>query len=194
MATGITLFGLALAWVSITLALGGRMYHSFLLALVAFIVDCLDGLVARKLKTDSQVGRQLDNLSDAVLYLVWPAVVCFWVLRLTDPLSVLTQSLFLAAGIYRLARFNVLGYVPGASRITYPGIPVIFSFMTLAILFITRMFWSARVVWAVSAILMPLHAVAMVSRIDFPKMSLRLSLGLLLIAFVVIAVYGQVLF
>src|SRR3990167_4586457 len=132
MAVSLTLISLTLAWVSIILALSGRMYFSFLLALVAFIVDCLDGLVARKLKTDSQIGRQLDSLSDAVLYLLWPALVCFRVLALTDPLSLLSQSVFLSAGLYRLARFNVLGYVPSAPRVTYPGIPVIFSFMTLA--------------------------------------------------------------
>ena len=194
MATFITLFGLSLTWVSITLALNGQMYWSFLLALGAFVADCLDGLVARLQKTDSQIGRQLDNLSDAVLYLLWPALVCFRVLGLTDPLSLLSQSVFLSAGLYRLARFNVLGYVPSAPRVTYPGIPVIFSFMTLAILFILRLFWPHSVVWVVSVILLILHAVLMVSRIDFPKISLRLSLGLLISALVVFAVYGRVLF
>ena len=194
MATIITLFGLSLAWVSITLALTGQMYYSFLLALGAFVVDCLDGLVARKLKTDSQIGRQLDNMSDAVLYLLWPALVCFRVLALTDPLSLLSQSIFLGAGFYRLARFNVMGYVPTAHRVTYPGIPVIFSFLTLAILFIFRLFWPPSVIWITSATLLILHAVLMVSRIDFPKISLRLSLILLISSFVVFAVYGQVLF
>lgn len=93
---------------------------AFLLASVVF--DFLDGLVARLLKATSEIGKQLDSLSDLVSFGLVPSAMIFMVMKMViapgDPdligdiplvykamyFSVLFVPVFAAL---RLARFNL---------------------------------------------------------------------------------------
>ena len=84
---------------------------------LAALVDFLDGFLARALKADSEMGKQLDSLADVVSFGVAPAMILYQFLRLSfaqqeDGLNISTWLLapvFIlpAAAAYRLARFNL---------------------------------------------------------------------------------------
>jgi CDP-diacylglycerol--serine O-phosphatidyltransferase len=85
-----------------------------------FIVDGLDGRIARMTGTSSDFGRELDSLADVVTFGVAPAMLAwmwgFHNLAPTLPAQMMSRIvqfgaiasfLFLMAGASRLARFNI---------------------------------------------------------------------------------------
>ncbi|MFM2358419.1 MAG: hypothetical protein RLY16_412 [Bacteroidota bacterium] len=83
----------------------------------AALVDFLDGFLARLLKQGSEMGKQLDSLSDVISFGVAPGVLFFQLLRMSymREENGLDVSIFLlfpafifsAAAAYRLAKFNL---------------------------------------------------------------------------------------
>jgi CDP-diacylglycerol---serine O-phosphatidyltransferase len=84
--------------------------------LVSSVADLADGLVARLLKVDSALGKQLDSLADAVSFGVVPALMMYQVLNhiFIEP-SASTLYAYLpyfaliiaAASVMRLGIFNI---------------------------------------------------------------------------------------
>lgn len=70
------------------------------------IFDLLDGKVARWRNSSSMLGQELDSLADSLSFGAAPAFAAF-TLGLRLPLDTLLLTLFVCAGIARLARFNV---------------------------------------------------------------------------------------
>jgi CDP-diacylglycerol--serine O-phosphatidyltransferase len=84
-------------------------YRASLLLVFALFFDMLDGRVARLTRTQSAFGLQIDSLADAVSFGVAPALLVFkWSLWQKPTLGLIASFLFAAAGVVRLARFNVL--------------------------------------------------------------------------------------
>jgi CDP-diacylglycerol--serine O-phosphatidyltransferase len=84
---------------------------------MAAVVDFLDGFVARLMKADSAMGKQLDSLADVVSFGVAPGMIIYQMLRLsfayepdgleTPFYNLLPAILLPAAAAWRLARFNI---------------------------------------------------------------------------------------
>jgi CDP-diacylglycerol--serine O-phosphatidyltransferase len=84
-------------------------YRASLLLVFALFFDMLDGRVARLTKTQSAFGLQIDSLADAISFGVAPAILVFrWSLYQRPLGGLIASFLFAAAGVVRLARFNVL--------------------------------------------------------------------------------------
>lgn len=80
-----------------------------LLIVYAMFFDILDGRVARLTKTQSALGVQLDSLADVISFGVAPAALVYrWSLAALDIVGLMACFAFVAAGVLRLARFNVL--------------------------------------------------------------------------------------
>lgn len=76
--------------------------------LLGALMDGLDGRIARYLKTTSELGTQLDSLCDAISFCIAPAVLMyFWELNKIGIFGFIACCLFMLAGLFRLARFNV---------------------------------------------------------------------------------------
>ncbi len=80
--------------------------------LVAFaaILDLFDGFVARLVKADGPMGKQLDSLADAVSFGVAPALMTVELSQQIDNSSAwftFLPLLLAVASVYRLAKFNV---------------------------------------------------------------------------------------
>jgi CDP-diacylglycerol--serine O-phosphatidyltransferase len=83
------------------------MWTAFALPVLALVFDALDGWVARKdVRHKSVLGGDLDSLADVVSFGVAPAVLAY-TLGLRGFWDGLCLTLFVCAGISRLARFNV---------------------------------------------------------------------------------------
>jgi len=84
-------------------------FQAALLIVYAMFFDILDGRVARLTKTQSALGVQLDSLADVISFGVAPAALVYrWSLQPLGNVGLFACFAFVAAGVLRLARFNVL--------------------------------------------------------------------------------------
>ena len=84
---------------------------------LAAIVDFFDGFVARWLKAESPLGKQLDSLADVVSFGVAPGMILYQLLRIsyiqeetaldTSLIALAPAFIFPCAGAYRLGRYNL---------------------------------------------------------------------------------------
>lgn len=112
---------------------------------MAAVVDFLDGFVARLLKTTSDMGRQLDSLSDVVSFGVAPGMILFQMLRIVfagrpDGLDVpfawlLPAFLLPVAAAWRLARFNLdPGQAYGFKGMPTPAVGLLVASLPMVVL------------------------------------------------------------
>jgi len=101
-------------FVSIIYSFDGYLGIAANLIIASFILDGLDGRVARITKTTSEFGAQYDSLADVVSFGVAPSVFLYqWFLNDVNflinswlELGVIIASLYLVSVLLRLARFN----------------------------------------------------------------------------------------
>ncbi|MCI9042369.1 MAG: CDP-diacylglycerol--serine O-phosphatidyltransferase [Muribaculaceae bacterium] len=96
---------------------------SFIAIGAAAIFDFADGAMARLLKAYSDVGRELDSLSDLVSFGLAPAAMMYSVISQASggfPLWALFPLLIAVCGALRLARFNV----DTNQSTTFTGLPI----------------------------------------------------------------------
>ena len=82
------------------------LWLAFGLLPLAFILDALDGRIARWRFQSSPLGADLDSLSDVISFGMAPAALAF-AMGLRGSLDVVVLLYFVGCGISRLARFNV---------------------------------------------------------------------------------------
>lgn len=101
--------------------LAGWQWTCVFIAL-ATVFDYLDGASARLLKAYSEIGRELDSLSDLVSFGVAPAMLIFNLMNNILGESILNYiALFIPVmGALRLARFNVMD----AGSTIFRGLPI----------------------------------------------------------------------
>ena len=76
--------------------------------LLAAFMDGLDGRLARALGSTSILGMELDSLSDAISFCVAPVVLLYsWEVQDFGVIGFLVLAIYLCAGIFRLAKFNI---------------------------------------------------------------------------------------
>jgi CDP-diacylglycerol---serine O-phosphatidyltransferase len=108
-----TISGIFCGFFSITLSASGetaeQLYQAALAICFGYFFDTFDGRVARLTKTQSQLGMELDSLSDVITFGVAPAMLVYkWGLSSFGLWGIIIAFLYVAAGALRLARFNVL--------------------------------------------------------------------------------------
>jgi CDP-diacylglycerol--serine O-phosphatidyltransferase len=121
----------------------GWLWTAFVLPIIAFVIDSLDGYVARlDSRRQSRIGADLDSLADIVSFGVAPAVLGY-TLGLRGLWDTLFLTYFVCCGISRLARFNVT-----ASSLTntatgkvryFEGLPIPSSIFLVGIM--ALLFW-----------------------------------------------------
>ncbi len=152
--------------------------------LLAMIADMLDGRVARRVKSTSSFGGQLDSLCDIVSFGVAPVFLMIKILEYKlagfaeiNPIaeSFLPRFIWLTAAAYiscaaiRLARFNVENEEDESAHMSFMGLPTPAAAGVIVSLIIFH-----EETWQQSAIIYALPflavgtAVLMVSRIRYP--------------------------
>ena len=168
--SNIASFGaLLLSWVSILFLLDDKFYLSLGTMLLAFIADTLDGWLARKLKPESDFGRQLDGFVDIFIYLLYPSLVYYLHFKFQDLISVVILYIFIGAGVFRLVRFNIVGYIEKKFTKSYPGLPVFFSYLTLLLIFLGSSVLKESIFQVFALALILLQSVLMVCNFLVPK-------------------------
>jgi len=101
------------------------------LIIIAAIFDALDGAVARLTKSSSELGVELDSLSDAVSFGAAPAFLIYKTyLNSYETIGVLIAASLVLAGGFRLARFNV--QLVGFDKSFFTGLPIPISALTIS--------------------------------------------------------------
>lgn len=183
-----TLIALFLACLAIIFIFKGSFYISFFWATLAFIIDFLDGFLARKTNKVSDFGRQLDSQVDVFIYLLYPSLFFYFYFSLNDIFSLICIFLFLAAGIFRLVRFNVLGYIVNENGNNYSGLPVVFSHLLIVIFWLIN-FWQLRYFVFLADFFLIVTSFLMLASFPFPKPKNIKPFIALLIIFAVLSLF-----
>src|SRR5689334_2385806 len=123
---------------SIVSTLRGRWDFAAILIGIGYILDGLDGRMARLTKTTSDFGLQLDSIADVITFGVAPGILAFnWgfgasegmegsVARHVHQLGSLATFAFVVCGALRLARFNLQAKKPveATSKRYFVGLPI----------------------------------------------------------------------
>lgn len=130
----LTLVNLSLGGFSIIFTLKGQLNVSVLLIFLAALADRFDGTVARRLNTESELGKQLDSMSDIISFGVAPVLLLYQgiLYEFGFPGAFFT-ILYIGCGAFRLARFNITennGYFSGLP-ITAAGVLLTLSYLTI---------------------------------------------------------------
>lgn len=174
----ITFINLSLGVTAILLAVNengrGNINHlipASLLVMVAALTDRFDGKVARMLDVASELGKELDSLSDLISFGVAPIIIA-WKISLIHfgiP-GYLIALIFPMAGAFRLARYNTTTFDN-----VFCGVPITIAgaFLTIDNLYncfaILRNRFDIRIHAVVAAILIILMSYLMVSKIRIKK-------------------------
>ena len=151
------------------------------------LLDTMDGVAARVLNATSSFGAEFDSMADLVSFGVAPAILIFnlglqyggveletgqfWVL-------VLACGVFVLAGAMRLARFNLTSEVPHGGWFT--GIPItvagggLLSSMVIVMIKYDEIS-TVLPLHLYLPILMFILGILMISRVRFPKATMRKS-------------------
>lgn len=106
----ITTAALFAGFYAIVAAANGEFVKAALAIYSAFILDTLDGRVARWTRSESEFGAEYDSLSDMVAFGVAPALVAFfWALSSLGQFGWVVAFVYMACAGLRLARFNTKG-------------------------------------------------------------------------------------
>ena len=108
----ITLLSLSSGFTSISFSLNGEWELAIYLILLATIFDFFDGWFARKLKSGSNFGAELDSLSDFVSFGVAPSFLIYlWSTNTLGSLGWGATLFFVICSALRLARFTADIYI-----------------------------------------------------------------------------------
>ncbi len=120
----ITVGALCAGLTAVRLATEGRFGLAVALIIVAAVLDGLDGRIARLLKSESEIGAELDSLCDFVNFGVAPGLVIYlWALQDMRSEGWIAALVYTVACLLRLARFNVGARDPDRDGASFQGVP-----------------------------------------------------------------------
>lgn len=157
------------------------------LVILAAFFDFLDGLVARFSKTYSRFGVELDSLTDLVSFGVAPAVIIVgFSLISKGSWAWILAFVYLMAGSFRLARFNLSAIME--QKIKFVGLPIPSAAMIIVsfILFSYELWGDIKLekffiilIVATSALMVSTVEFEVMPRFDFTKVKNRVKVGIL---------------
>ncbi|KYD10948.1 CDP-diacylglycerol--serine O-phosphatidyltransferase [Heyndrickxia sporothermodurans] len=151
----LTLLNLGLGGFATLVAINGQLNLSVILIFIAALADRFDGLIARKLNIESDLGKQLDSMSDIVSFGVAPAILLYQgVLHSFGYPGLFFTVFYIGCGAFRLARFNITesnGFFTGLpitaagclATLSYLALPILPSHLYLFIILILALFMIA---------------------------------------------------
>jgi CDP-diacylglycerol--serine O-phosphatidyltransferase len=118
-------------FLSILSASEGNFNYAAWLIFIAAVFDALDGLVARLTNSSSELGVELDSLSDIVSFGAAPSFLLYKTFFYSmSTWGIIISAIPLIAGGFRLARFNI--QLVGFSKSFFLGLPIPSSALTIA--------------------------------------------------------------
>lgn len=164
----VTTLGGACGFAGLLAAGGGAVRLTAVLLGTAGGLDRLDGWLARRSGRITAFGGRLDSLVDALAFCALPAAL----LRAAGArgaLSLAVLLLFVCAGLWRLAYFDVHGLAGEGRSLHYSGVPTTVAASWLLILTVAALHLEAGDRGPLLTAAAAVCAVLMVSRLRYPK-------------------------
>ncbi len=134
----VTLLNLFSGSIAVIFAVNDNIKLTALFAFLGIFFDFFDGLLARKLDAQSELGLQLDSLADMVTSGLVPGIVMFKLLEFASTNTYLPYFglLITLASAYRLAKFNIstnqsdsfIGLPTPANALLILSFPLVYEF------------------------------------------------------------------
>ncbi|MFD1737484.1 CDP-diacylglycerol--serine O-phosphatidyltransferase [Bacillus salitolerans] len=160
-----TLGNLYCGFLSIGFAAYGQYNNAAILILIGMMLDSMDGRLARMLKADSSLGKELDSLADIVTFGVAPSFLVYYTyFNQFGLLGFVVAGLFPLFGAYRLARFNISSDKTSLSY--FIGVPITAAGGILALLTI----FGDYIPDIITTVVFTALSFLMVSRIRIPSL------------------------
>jgi len=169
----LTFLSIACGLTSIIMSSQGYLYLAGYLIFGSFLMDLVDGILARKLNVQSLLGQQLDSLADLVGLGIAPLVLIFHHISSREGISIwIIPFLVFAAcsGAFRLARFNLLPPKTG-NQSDSMGLTLFHTGFTLTVaVFSDLSFLGVTIPVGVYAGLLVILSFSMVCKLTFPPL------------------------
>jgi CDP-diacylglycerol--serine O-phosphatidyltransferase len=109
----------------IVFAMGGQLEMAAPFIGIAFVLDSLDGRIARLTGSTSAFGVEFDSLADVISFGAAPAVLAFeWGLKGQGKIGWAAGFIFMSAGAIRLARVNEHSSTHQGDKRYFIGMPI----------------------------------------------------------------------
>ena len=165
----VTAANIAVGFVSLVAASEGRFRLAVYLLMSAILLDMADGILARKLNATSRFGQEMDSLGDALSFCAAPAFLVYQAsLRSLEGVGVAITTIYVLAGVFRLARFNLTSDAHEKSRWT-TGMPTPIG---AGYLMVVALMADELPVAAAGSVVLAM-ALLMVSRLHLPELQGR---------------------
>ncbi len=120
-----TIANMAFGFFAILLASDGRFVNAAWFIIISYVMDMLDGRVARLVHGESSFGVEIDSLSDWISFGIAPAYLIYkLVLKDYGVWGYPVAFLYVLCGALRLARYNVTSHFGGSSKDYFQGLPI----------------------------------------------------------------------
>ena len=120
-----TIANMAFGFFAILLASEGKFVQSAWFIVVSYVMDMLDGRVARLVHGESSFGVEIDSLSDWISFGIAPAYLIYkFVLKDYGFWGYPVAFLYVLCGALRLARYNVKSHFGGSDKDYFQGLPI----------------------------------------------------------------------
>lgn len=130
----LTILNMAFGGSAIMATMNDQFALAVLFIFIAGLLDRFDGMTARKLGIESELGKQLDSMSDIISFGVAPALLMYaYATHELGTLAMVVTVIYISSGAFRLARFNITesnGYFTGLP-ITAAGVLLTLSYFAV---------------------------------------------------------------
>jgi len=161
---------------SVVYALNNQFITSAYCIILAVLFDGMDGKLARIFGSSSSLGMELDSLCDAVSFCFAPAIVLYsWSLSSRHWIGLLAVGLYLCLGLFRLAKFNMIG---NGDKVFFIGLPTTAAAAWIASLVIASPWleashWKCIITPYGLSLIVGILAILMISTVRFPSFKSR---------------------
>lgn len=191
LANSVTYLGVAFAVIGMHMAVNQHTGSAVICLIMAGICDMFDGPLARRTprsKQEQHFGIELDSLADVISFGVFPALIGYSA-GMNTTAHVLLHVMYVLAALIRLAYFNVSETErkerESGPRTCYEGLPVTSIAILLPLMYLISQSISLSFS-AMCTVLLPLVAVAFVSRVRVHKPKPQYLLAVLILGAIVI--------
>ena len=123
-------FGILAGFLSLIAVLNNNQKEAFIWLGVAFLIDSVDGTLARKFDVKKNLphidGKTLDSIIDFFNYVIVPSVMIYWFKYVPDQFIILIPLILIFISIYSYVNLNVL-----TNDNYYNGFPAIWNVVVL---------------------------------------------------------------
>ena len=126
----LTGFGVLAGFFALISVINNNQSNAFLWLGLAFLIDSIDGTLARKFNVKKNFpnidGKMLDSIIDFFNYVIVPAITIYWFKLVPDNFLILIPSILILISIYSYVNLNVM-----TSDHYYNGFPAIWNVVVL---------------------------------------------------------------